>query len=81
MPEEVAMDVALPALDSTRAVLPNNILVLSDDTPTPASVILLKRAAASLLTACRAQASPAQPTPPQALICGPQHSCTLAEVC
>lgn len=32
MPEEVAMDVAPPALDSARAVLPNNILVLSDDT-------------------------------------------------
>lgn len=32
MPEEVAMDVAPQALDAARAVLSNNILVLSDDT-------------------------------------------------
>jgi hypothetical protein len=49
MLEEVATDKRPTSSNAAQAVLPNNILVLSGCTVTPASVILLKRAAASLL--------------------------------
>lgn len=57
--EEVAMDERPASPDAAQAVLPNNILVLSGCTVTPASVILLKRAAASLLSCL--MPSPAAP--------------------
>lgn len=49
MLEEVATDKRPASSDAAQAVLPNNILVLSGCSVTPASVILLKKAAASLL--------------------------------
>lgn len=57
--EEVATDKQPASPNAAQAVLPNNILVLSGCTVTPASVILLKRAAASLLP--RLLPSPAAP--------------------
>lgn len=57
--EEVAMDKRPASPGPAQAVLLNNILVLSGCTVTPASVILLKRAAASLLP--RLLPSPAAP--------------------
>lgn len=75
MPEEVAMDVAPPAPDSTRAVLPNNILVLSDDTCNSSISDFVEEGS------CQPPDRPAEPTQPQAPICGPQHSSILADVC
>lgn len=67
-PEEVVMDVAPPAPDSARAVLPNNILVLSDDTRNSSISDFVEEGS------CQPPDLPAAPTQPQAPVCGPRRS-------
>lgn len=59
VPEEVAMDVAPRAPDAARAVLSNNILVLSDDTRNSSISDFVEEGS------CQPPDVPAVPTQPQ----------------
>ena len=63
VPEEVAMDVAPPALDSARAVLPNNILVLSDGTRNSSISDFVEEGSCQPPDARRARPTPRHPFP------------------
>lgn len=81
MPEEMVMDVAPPAPAAARAVLPNNILVLSDDTRNSSISDFVEEGS------CQPPDLPAAPTQPRCLLaptckrsCSPWHSSCVADV-
>lgn len=75
MPEEVAMDVAPPALDAAQAVLPNNILVLSGDTGNSSISDFVEEGSCQPPDLPAVPAQPHTPTRPR-----PPHSSALADV-